>query len=405
MPVATPSQAPLRLEYEAACAASDRLFRRLVPSALYDRPIPERHRLIFYLGHLEAFDWNLIGKITLGAAPIDASLDGLFAFGIDPPIGQLPSDRPRDWPRPPAVAAYRRRVRRALRPLWREAPVAVLATALEHRLMHLETLAYLLHQLPPQKKRFVLETPILRPAPAERLISIPAGVATLGRRRGDGFGWDNEFGLQRERVPAFAIGRNKVTNEEYSRFVAEGAPPPGFWRRRRDGWRLRVIGGEVPLPLDWPVYVTQREAAAYARWRGKALPTEAQFHRAAYGAPAGERRFPWGDAPPRREHGNFDRRRWDPVGVETTPAGDSAWGVAQLVGNGWEWTATPFGPFPGFTPYSFYPGYSRNFFDGQHYVIKGGAPQTASRLLRRSFRNWFRPDYPYVHAGFRLVEN
>jgi formylglycine-generating enzyme required for sulfatase activity len=74
------------------------------------------------------------------------------------------------------------------------------------------------------------------------------------------------------------------------------------------------------------------------------------------------------------------------------------------VGNGWEWTSTPFAPFNGFTPTPNYPGYSSNFFDGKHYVLKGGSQRTAARLLRRSFRNWFRPDYPYVYATFRCVE-
>jgi formylglycine-generating enzyme required for sulfatase activity len=91
--------------------------------------------------------------------------------------------------------------------------------------------------------------------------------------------------------------------------------------------------------------------------------------------------------------------------VDATPAGDSARGVSQLIGNGWEWTSTLFGPFPGFQPFPFYPGYSRNFFDEEHYVLKGASPRTASCFLRRSFRNWFRPDYPHVYATFRLVEN
>ena len=103
--------------------------------------------------------------------------------------------------------------------------------------------------------------------------------------------------------------------------------------------------------------------------------------------------------------GNFDFHHWDPVDVNATPAGDSASGVSQLVGNGWEWTATKFGPFPGFQPLPFYPGYSQNFFDEEHYVMKGGSPVTAACMLRRSFRNWFRPNYPYVYASFRLVED
>ena len=90
-----------------------------------------------------------------------------------------------------------------------------------------------------------------------------------------------------------------------------------------------------------------------------------------------------------------------PVG--SRPAGASAWGVQDLVGNGWEWTSTVFEPFPGFEPMPSYPVYSADFFDGKHYVMKGASPATAKELLRRSFRNWFRGNYPYVYATFRCV--
>ena len=102
--------------------------------------------------------------------------------------------------------------------------------------------------------------------------------------------------------------------------------------------------------------------------------------------------------------GNFDFARWDPIPVSASPGGDSAFGVSQLVGNGWEWTSTVFHPFTGFEPFSFYLGYSAQFFGGGHFVLKGGSARTAACLLRRSFRNWFRPDYRYAYAGFRCVE-
>lgn len=104
-------------------------------------------------------------------------------------------------------------------------------------------------------------------------------------------------------------------------------------------------------------------------------------------------------------HGNFDFARWDPSPVNARPAGDSPFGVAGLVGNGWEWTSTLFAPFEGFEPHAFYAGYSANFFDDGHYVLKGGSPRTAALLLRRSFRNWFQPFYPNIYASFRCVEN
>jgi len=167
---------------------------------------------------------------------------------------------------------------------------------------------------------------------------------------------------------------------------------------------LRGMFDERPLPLAWPAYVSHAEATAYARWKGRRLPTEAEFHRAAYGTPAGEEReYPWGAEEPAARHGNFDLRRWDPTPVGAYPECDSASGVSELVGNGWEWTSSVFGPLPGFRAFEFYPGYSANFFDGHHYVMKGGSSRTAACMLRRTFRNWFQPHYPYVYAKFRTV--
>jgi formylglycine-generating enzyme required for sulfatase activity len=141
----------------------------------------------------------------------------------------------------------------------------------------------------------------------------------------------------------------------------------------------------IPLPADWPVYVSQAEASAYARWKGRRLMTEPEFHRAAEGSTTG----------------HFDFAGFDPIPVGSHPP--SAAGVFDLVGNGWEWTSTVFAPFEGFVPMRSYPEYSADFFDGQHYVIKGASPATARELVRPSFRNWFRGNYPYVYAKFRTA--
>lgn len=386
---------------------TDELFAMVRPNAFYDRPIPERHRTIFYLGHLEAFDWNQITQGASGVTPFHASFDRLFAFGIDPPVGKLPDDKASDWPSVEEVVKYNQQVRRTLDDVLNEAPEQVLHVAVEHRLMHAETFAYILHNAPPDRKTVPPATPHRSgPAPVHAMIEIPGGTVTLGRSRGGGFGWDNEFDARTLTLPSFSISKHKVTNGQYLEFVRDGGDPPHFWTKRGEQWYWRAMAGEVPLPLDWPVYVTWVQALDYAQWAGKALPTEAQFHRAAYGTPnSRERSHPWGEDPPDERHGNFDFRHWDPVPVTATPSGDSAFGVSQLVGNGWEWTSTVFRPFPGFQPFPFYPGYSAPFFDGAHYVMKGASPRTAGRFLRRSFRNWFRHNYPYVYAGFRVVEN
>jgi formylglycine-generating enzyme required for sulfatase activity len=163
---------------------------------------------------------------------------------------------------------------------------------------------------------------------------------------------------------------------------------------------------DLELPLSWPVYVSHAEASAFARWRGRRLPTEAEFHRAAYGTSDGtERSFPSGEAAPDFTRANFDLFRCDPVPVGTFPTGESFWGVADLLGNGWEWTSTPFSGFPGFQASPLYPRYSADFFDGSHFVMKGGSPATSPEFLRRSFRNWFQAHYPYPYATFRCARD
>jgi formylglycine-generating enzyme required for sulfatase activity len=384
---------------ELARHQTDALFRLVIPEAMYDRPIPERHRLIFYLGHLEAFDWNQMCRGALGMPSFQPGFDILFEFGIDPPVGTLPQDVPGDWPSVQEVSSYNRRVRQLVDEHLGDVPSEIAHVAIEHREMHAETLAYMLHNLPLDRKVEGAGRGAQSPlAVRAGMVEIPAGVATMGRARGDGFGWDNEFEAQRVDVPAFTMARYKVTNGEYQEYVEQGAPAPYFWVRRPGGWHQRTMFDEVPLPLDWPVYVTHNEAAAYARWKGMRLPSEAQFQRAAYGNRAGDI-----ESDPDTGRGNFDFRKWDPDPVGQD--GGNAFGLSQMVGNGWEWTRTEFGPLPGFQPFPFYPGYSANFFDGEHFVLKGASMRTAAGLTRRSFRNWFRRDYPYVYAGFRLLES
>jgi len=431
------TQQHLHRDLLGARAITDELFQIVREDALYERPIAERHRILFYVGHLEAFDWNLF-RDWLFVRPMETSaFDKLFAFGIDPVGGGLPEDQPEDWPSLPEVREYigslRARIDEALEDGDFSSPgmdgraqaETLLQVAMEHRLMHAETLAYMLHRLPYERKIRQVQTATTEDQVENGLIEIPAGRATLGLPRGTvQFGWDNEFETLAVDVPRFRIQKYMVSNAEFLTFLEDGGYEarefwsaedwqwkqqneichPAFWKRDGRCWLYRGMFEEQPLPLNWPVYASHAEASAYAQWSKQALPTEAQWHRAAYGTPQGEaREYPWGDAAPSASFGNFDFARWDPVPVNAHPANESAFGVAGLLGNGWEWTSTVFGPFPGFAAFPFYPGYSANFFDNRHYVMKGGSSRTASRLLRRSFRNWFQPHYPYVYVGFRCV--
>src|ERR1035437_214072 len=135
---------------------TDELFAMIRPEAMYDRPIPKRHRIVFYVGHLEAFDRNLFSG-PRDLASFHPEFDQLFAFGIDPVGGGLPSDQPLDWPRLQDVERYRDRVRQALDRTLETAPTPddgeaacgqLLHVAIEHRLMHAETFAYMFYQMP-----------------------------------------------------------------------------------------------------------------------------------------------------------------------------------------------------------------------------------------------------------------
>jgi iron(II)-dependent oxidoreductase len=460
---ATVDRAEVLDRFRRIRARTRQLFDLLDERMYYERPIALRNPVVFYEGHLPAFAVNTLIKRGLGQRGVDDRLEVIFARGIDPEDERTAVARGNPaWPDRDAVRAYAAaadaRIEEAIRsadlerddhPLLRGAQA--LWTILEHEEMHQETLAYMWHQVPYALKRapegyraidddaLASRSPnvgrVSRSEPAGPRIEIPAGAATLGTDlRSEAFGWDNELPCHRVSVDAFTIDAHNVTNAQFLQFVeaggyrdprlwsaedvawlkADDVRHPPFWEQESGAWFLRAMFERVPLsagqgprtggPMDWPVYVSWAEAAAYARWRGGRLPTEAEFHRAAYGTPSGEeRRLPWGDALGDTLPANFDFRRWDPEAVGRHPSTASAFGVHDLVGNGWEWTATVFAPFRGFAPMPSYPEYSADFFDGQHFVMKGASPVTARALARRGFRNWFRPRYPYVYATFRCA--
>ena len=431
-PAAGPRVLP---RWQATRAATRRFFdETLAPGAYTARPIALRHPFVFYEGHLAAFAVIKLLREALGRPAIDPELETLFERGIDPPAEE--SGHPeRRWPSREDVRDYVRKADSAVEDALGSGALAgaeqheTVLMVLEHELMHQETLRYMLHRLPYPEKRAPHAAPppeASARAPRRETVSIPTGVATLGARRGDlEFGWDNEFPQVRLSVPAFAIDVLPVTNSEFLEFVDAGGyrepafwgpgdaewlasheiSHPPFWRHAGDGWLWVGQFDLLPLPESWPVWVSHAEASAYARWKGRRLPTEAEFHRAAFGTAGGtERPFPWGDEPPAPAHGNFGGDRDDPVPVGSRPEGTSAWGVQDLIGNGWEWTSTPFAGFDGFAPMASYPAYSADFFDGRHFVLKGASPATPGPLVRRTFRNWFQARYPYVFAKFRCVE-
>ncbi len=417
LPKASLDRDALAAWYRRNRERSAQLFGLVDPAAYYSRPIPLRHPFAFYEGHLPAFSFLVLNERALQERPLDARLERLFERGIDPSgLDSALTHERSDWPAREEIEAFGRRCDDRVLAAIAHAKLVdetvprlvrgeAAFTVLEHEQMHHETLVYIIHRLAPDMKGRIPQTHHDTTVPRNEFVEIPAGTATLGARPGAiPFGWDNEFGEVTVHVEAFSVQRYAISNGDYLEFVREGAPMPPFWVERDGELQLRGVFEDLPLPLSWPVYVSNEQARAYAAWRGLRVMTEAEYHRAAYGSPEGETRaYPWGAEAPSALHGNFDFERFDPDPVDAHPAGASAWDVYDLVGNGWEWTSTPFAPFAGFEPMASYPQYSADFFDGKHYVLKGASPVTARELIRPSLRNWFYADYPYAYGKFRCA--
>jgi hypothetical protein len=354
--------------------------------------------------------------------------EALFARGIDPETGiGKPPTSPGRRGRPsaksgPSSTADRRVIDvtnadiDGIPASFRRSGFAIL----EHEEMYQETLLYMLHRLPHGVDR------------AHGLSGTPRGWPQTGGRdpcrsghaRADrgklAFTWDTECpgiaaGIVLRRAPrchqravhgvvegGYAMRGGGLTTTGW--LQSDQRQHPSFWEFDGQNWFWRALFERVPLPPSWPVFVTLAEASAFSRWRGARLMTEAEFQRAAYGSPVGERVHPWGNQDPEPSRGAFDFTSFDPVPAGSHPAGTSAWGVEDLVGNGWEWTASAFDPFQ-ISRSPSYPGISGLFFTDRHFVMKGASPVTARELLRPTFRNWFRPRYPYVYATFRCVKS
>jgi gamma-glutamyl hercynylcysteine S-oxide synthase len=234
---------------------------------------------------------------------------------------------------------------------------------------------------------------------------------------------DNERPAHMVDVPAFRIGRVPVTNGEWQHFIDDGGyTQPRWWSDR--GWQHRISAGLVApqfwspdgqtrtrfgyvedIPPDEPVqHISYFEAEAYAAWAGARLPTEVEWEKACAwdAATSTRRRYPWGDAAPSDARANLGGTALRPAPVGAYPAGASAYGAEQMLGDVWEWTSSPLRPWPGFTP-MVYQRYSQPFFDGDYRVLRGGSWAVEPAILRPSFRNWDHPYRRQIFSGVRLA--
>ena len=283
------------------------------------------------------------------------------------------------------------------------------AMVVQHEHQHAETLLAAVQMLPIQEGHRLAAPPPPRahgPIPAGEVL-VPAGSFFMGT---DGpWAYDNERPAHLVELPDYWIDEAPVTNGQYAEFIAAGGyqderwwtptgwawrheadlAAPQFWRRDGAAWLRARFGAVDAVDPDEPVqHVCWYEADAFARWAGKRLPTEAEWERAASGTE------------PTLERANLGQRHLGPAGVGSLPAGVSDVGCHQMLGDVWEWTASDFQPYPGFTAFP-YAEYSSVFHGNQYKVLRGGSWATHPSADRASFRNWDLPIRRQIFAGFR----
>ncbi|KAF9426949.1 hypothetical protein BGZ94_005742 [Podila epigama] len=436
------------------------------PSMLLEKPIALRHPFIFYLGHIPVFLDNqlsrALGEDVLGPAYFSQ----IFERGIDPDVDDptkchAHSEVPDTWPEVDSIVDFRDRVRARLQrvlsdsvkyPMTRRL-ARVLFMAFEHEAMHLETLIYMLVQSPNTRPPPGVPAPWaegaldeLHPMELSSLqtqtpavwigidpTTLDRNVLSLGQndlesadldtKRQDlisPFGWDNEHPLTEptlEQLPkAFKIQSRQVTNGEYLLYLeatgglAKGSRCPESWSVKGDSREtvfVKSAYGLVPMHIaqEWPVSCSNVEANGYVAWKQEqaqhpvrySIPTEHELSivfklKQTTVAKTGLE--------------NYGCRRWCPTAATTTAVHQV---MEQFSGPGglWDWTSTQFMPLDEtkFETSALYPGYSTDFFDGKHMVVLGASWATHPRIAeRRSFRNWYQANYPFVFAGFRMVE-
>ncbi|MBY8885688.1 ergothioneine biosynthesis protein EgtB [Streptomyces sp. PTM05] len=298
----------------------------------------------------------------------------------------------------------------------------------QHEQQHDETML-ITHQL--RRGPAALTAPEPPPAPADaallpREVLIPGGPFTMGTST-EPWALDNERPAHQVDVAPYFLDTTPVTCGDYQRFIADGgyrdrrwwAPEgwemvrrhdleaPLFWSGDGRRWLRRRFGEVEPVPEAEPVlHVSWYEADAYARWAGRRLPTEAEWEKAARHDPATgrSRRYPWGDADPTPERANLGQRHLRPAPAGSYPQGASPYGVRQLIGDVWEWTASDFRPYPGFEPFP-YREYSEVFFGPEYKMLRGGAFSVDPVACRGTFRNWDYPIRRQIFAGFRTARD
>ena len=408
----------------------DRISSSDVINDYMEKPIDLRHPMIFYKGHLPAFCDTLLSNCLNEQLTEPQYYKTIFERGIDPEVENPTvchehSVVPEVWPPLEEILDYTRRVRKRVIGVYDSVdrkeigvpPVRlgrVLHMIFEHELMHTETFLYMLVQsrkidIPVQKPDF---TAIPNPLKDPRWLPITGGEVTTGMNSGeefDGvdddvpalFGWDNEYPQRTSSVLPFQIQHRPVTNLEYLCFMkslsslSPDLVPASFAKvDASETYGVKTVFGILPVTqcMNWPVALNYHQATAYLHHlqveqkdASIHIPTEDEllcFYKQQRALEKVSNSL------------NIGFQNWCPLDLSDDEV--------HVFGSLWEWTSSLLEEHPGFVQSKIYPGYTVDFFDGKHHVVKGASWATHPRLAGR-LRNFYQRSYPYAFVGVRFA--
>ncbi len=415
----TVDRASARQRFDVVRRESEALASRLTPEDQSIQSMPDVSPTKWHLAHTTwFFETFILGRFDPGYRVFDPAFHYLFNsyYEAEGPRHPRPQRGLLSRPSCADVAAYRDHVGEAMTRLIEGAPDEVWAEmaplvelGLHHEQQHQELIlmdikhVFSINPLlpayqPPRRRAAGTATPL-------SWIEFPGGLEEIGHE-GPGFAFDNETPRHRVWLDPFRLASRPVTCGEFAQFIADGgyANPefwlsegwatiqqqgwgaPLYWHADGDNWRIFTLSGEKRLdPAEPVVHVSFYEADAYAKWAGKRLPTEAEWEVAAQGAALA---------------GNLgDSRRYHPAG----DAGGE--GLRQAIGDVWEWTASPYTPYPRFRAVSGAIGEYNGKFMSNQMVLRGGAAVTPAGHIRATYRNFFPPTARWAFSGLRLAED
>ncbi|KAI5481354.1 hypothetical protein MNV49_004976 [Pseudohyphozyma bogoriensis] len=440
-----PYGAPSMEEWETMWKYWDNLtLGTITDELLMTKPIPLRHIILFYLGHIPAFAGIHLSKYFDEPRIDPAYFAEIFERGIDPDVDNpdvvnhshsVVPTKEEDWPAVSQIVDYQRRVRERIRRVYEEESgrmtrrlSRVLFIIFEHEAMHAETLVYI-----------AIQAKLLNPAPGfhipdfkslsaswdraiaaegssrSALLRFPSTTVTLGHDDDDRvdemedyephheLGWDVEHPRREVAVKGFSLSSTPISNGEYLEWVRSLEMPSqdaflSSWDSEKgsvfdEDIGVKTLYGLVPMEYakHWPAAGSALQLGAYIKAKGGRFPTHAEiavFHRQnpQDSATANVGFANLHPVPPMLPH----KQRDGSVGFGSD-------------GGVWLWTEDRLAAHEGYVASTIYPGYSSDFHDGTHQIILGGSYATPPRLVRPTFVNWYQTGYPYVLAGARIA--